>query len=339
MSRSVPALIPLEHADDWLAFIGGMPHGFGHRPEYSRAAATTSGLATALWAWRGPRGRACCPVSMRDAPGGGLEILTPLGFAGFALEGETPELADVWMQDWRDRGAIAAYVQLSPMSPPGAWRERLPALAASMQAGPDCWCWDLAPDPEQLLAGMAQKHRQLLRKWQREEVVVAWDQDELLERFNALYGEFLARTPIGQAYRYAPAAIAAIARAPGAFFVGARGAGGEVEAVTLFLSAGEGAESFLNAATVAGRRHSRGLYWHGALRLRESGVRVLNLGGGVSADDALSEFKQRLGAQRRPTLVIKQVLDPVRYSDCCARAGVVEDRAGYFPPWRRPPAG
>ena len=116
-------------------------------------------------------------------------------------------------------------------------------------------------------------------------------------------------------------------------WVGARDDRGAIEAVTLFLWHGRQADSFLNAATPEGRRHSRGLYWHGALRLRRLGVDNLNLGGGVTDGDELARFKQRLGASARDTLALRQVFDPERFGRACSAAGVAAAASARFPPW------
>lgn len=333
MSGFAPTLIPASQADAWLDSLAGIEHGFGHRPEYALAASRVTGHETCLWSYRGPRGSAVCPVSMRPAPGGGFDIATPVGFSGFAVAGDVPDLAEVWTSDWRSRMAIAAYVQLSPARAPGDWQALLSPLSDWLHAGEDCYCLDLGPGEDELLAAMGSKHRQLLRKWLRDEADVVWDQALLQPAFDSLYRDFVLRRGIGAAYRYGPDAIASLAGAPGAFFVGARGADGAIEAVTLFLSAGAWGESFLNAANETGRRHSRGLYWLGALRLKEAGVRMLNLGGGVGSSEGLAEFKLRLGARRCPSLVLKQVFDPARYGQACALAGVQASGEGGFPAW------
>ena len=330
-------LISLADGARWRAEVESMPHGFGHRPEYAAAAARVSGLETVLWSHRGERGRALCVLALRDAPGG-FDIVTPLGFAGFALEGEVPGLAEAWSEDWRARGAIAAYVQLSPFDSPPAWQARLGALAQWLRPSPDCWCWDLRPEPAQLFAAMAKKHRQLLQKWLREGAESVRDQDELRAAFPALYGDFLRRQPMPAVYHYDADALAQLADAPGVLYVGARGEDGAIEAITIFLHSGSQAEGFLNAATPRGRRHSRGLYWQAMLELRAAGVLDLNLGGGIRPGDSLEEFKQRLGTRRAPTLALRQVFDDARYRAACAAVGVEPTTEGYFPAWRRRPA-
>ena len=86
------------------------------------------------------------------------------------------------------------------------------------------------------------------------------------------------------------------------------------------------------------RTSSRGLYWLAMQELRAAGVRELNLGGGIHPGDGLSEFKQRLGAQRSPTIALKQVFDQARYDAACVAVGVEPTLDGYFPAWRRRPA-
>ena len=330
-------LIALADAGRWRAELESMPHAFGHRPEYAAASAKVTGLEPMLWSHRGEGGRALCVVAKREAPGG-FDIVSPLGFAGFALDGDVRGLDDAWTQDWRARGAIAGYVQLSPFEEPASWRERLPGLAQWLRPAQDCWCWDLRPGPERLFAAMAKKHRQLLQKWQREGAELVHDQDELRAAFPKLFADLLRWQSLPALYRYDAQALAELADAPGVLYVGARGEDGAIEAVTIFLYAGTRAEGFLNAATLEGRRHSRALYWQAMLDLREAGVEEVNLGGGIQPGDGLSEFKERLGARRSPTLALKQVFDDAAYRRACESVGVAPAIDGYFPAWRQRPA-
>lgn len=326
--------IPIAEAARWNEALEGIAHGFLHRPEYSAAASRVTGHEAGLWAMRESRGRVVCPVGKRPSPGGGFDITTPLGFSGFALAGQVPDLASAWTSFWRENGAMAAYVQLSPDHGEDEGGQAIQAFGERLRPSRECWIWDIWRDPEVLASAMQPKHRQLLHKWQREHAGISWDRDELEPAFHRLYAQFVARRGVSAAYRYTPEAIALLADAPGALWVGARSAAGAIEAVTLFLWQGERADSFLNAAAPEGRWHSRGLYWEGALRLRGLGVRQLNLGGGVRDGDALSDFKQRLGANPVRTFALRQVFDPAGFAAACAAAGAPSDRADHFPPWR-----
>lgn len=325
------AWIPLAEASRWRAALAGLDHGFLQLPEYSAATSRVHGHAAGLWHWRGPAGHAACPLSRRPAPGGGFDVATPLGFGGFALGGDLTGLAADWTDFWRGEGALAAYVQLSPRHDPAAWRVALRGLGQDLATSRLSCVWDLRPTPAALLSNMAQTHRNLLRQWARDGGEPCWDRAELQPAFDRLYADFVRRRGVGPAYRFTPDAMAGLADAPGALWVGARGADGEVEAVALHLWHHDWADTFLVAASEAGRRHSRALYWHAALRLRELGVERLNLGGGLRDGDPLEGFKQRLGAPPVPTLVLRQVFDATGFERACRLAGV--RNASRFPPW------
>lgn len=336
MSPAV-ALVDASQPARWREALRGLPHAFGHGPEYVQAAADVAAASAMLLVWTRGAARAACPLLVRDGPWG-QELSTPPGFAGLTLSGDPHGLAAEWTDACRALGAVCAYIQLSPwLDPsalsPGAWATHDARIAPAA----DCLLWDLAPVPETLLAGMSSKHRQLLRKWLRGSPRIVDDQAELQARFPALYAGFIARRAVSPAYRYDAGALARVLGAPGSFLLGARGEDGGIEAATLFVSADGRGDSFLNAATPIGRAHSRGLYWLGALRLREMGVRELNLGGGVAGDAGLADFKQRLGAIPRATQAIHQVLDRPRFARACADAGLdAAAPGGWFPPWRGP---
>ena len=336
MSRS--EWIPLAEADRWRAALAGIDHGFTHLPEYSAAAAQVSGHAAGLWVWEGEAGRAVCALLRRPSPGGGFDVVTPFGFSGFACaaqagDGIPPGLEASWTRFWKDAGAVCAYVQFSPWRDAAAWQAGLPGFEGMLRESRECFLWDLQPDPDRLALGMAPKHRQLLHKWQRESAGLCWDPTRLRPAFDRLYAQFVERRGIAPAYRFGPAAMDALSGAPGVLWVGALDNGGQVEAVTVFLHHAGRADSFLNAATPEGRWHSRGLYWQGALALRNLGVRSLNLGGGVADEDELARFKQRLGATPRRTVALHQVFDGSAYARACATAGLAQPATQRFPPW------
>ena len=287
--------IPLAERARWLAALDGIEHGCTHRPEYSAAAACVTGHEAGLWHWQDEHGRAACPIGRRAAPGGGFDLVTPLGFGGFAIAGQVADLPADWTRFWQAQGALAAYVQLSPWLEPEKWRAVLAGFDADLHASRECWLWDLRPAPESLGAGLHLNHQRSLRTWQSS-ASPCWD--------------------------------------PGVLWVGARDGAGSIEAVAIFLHQGRHADLFLVAATPTGREHSRGLYWLAAQRLRESGVEWLNLGGGVTDGDSLAQFKRRFGAVSRTTLALRQVLDADGFERACAAAGTDAASGSWFPPWQ-----
>ena len=67
--------------------------------------------------------------------------------------------------------------------------------------------------------------------------------------------------------------------------------GDGLQACALFLQRGDQAEYHLGASTNAGRGLQTLLLYAGFLRLRQMGVKRLNLGGGVRRGDGLFQFK------------------------------------------------
>lgn len=325
--------IPLAERGRWNAALDGLAVGFTHRPEYSAVTALASGHAPGLWAWEGARGRAVCPLVRRGAPGGGFDLATPLGFGGFAIEGDTAGLATEWTQAWHDAGALSAYVQLSPWREASDWQALLSGFDGERGPSRECWLWDLRPAPGDLWSGMHPNHRRFLQQWQEEAIAICDEPAELEPAFDRLYVAFLGEHAVARDYRFPPGSLSALAGVPGALWLGARDAAGRIEAVVLFLWQGARADLFLAASSPDGRRHSRGLYWEGARRLRERGVHTLNLGGGVVDGDALAQFKRRFGARARGTLALRQVFDRQGFARACTLAGVDDTASGRFPPW------
>jgi hypothetical protein len=108
-----------------------------------------------------------------------------------------------------------------------------------------------------------------------------------------------------------------------------------LEAATLFTYTSDVAEALLHVATADEGEHSAALLWHGAKYLASLGIPLLNLGGGVRANDNLAWFKERFGGRKMTLSCLKQIYDPAIYADLCARVGAdPADRAGYFPAYR-----
>jgi hypothetical protein len=181
---------------------------------------------------------------------------------------------------------------------------------------------------------MHPNHRRFLQQWRNGGTAICDDPLELVEAFDRLYAAFLADHAVGPDYRFPPQSLSGLAGAAGATWLGARDHAGVIEAVVVFLRQGTRADLFLATSSPEGRRHSRGLYWEGARRLREYGVHTVNLGGGVVDGDALAQFKRRFGARSQGTLALRQVFDQEGFTRACAAAGVDAASAGRFPPWR-----
>jgi hypothetical protein len=113
----------------------------------------------------------------------------------------------------------------------------------------------------------------------------------------------------------------------------------EITAASIFVFSPALGE-FLGHVSLPGEeRHSAVLIWAGLLRLRDMGVPVLNLGGGIRPGDGVAEFKRRFGAMAVASYNLKQVFDVPRYAQLCGMRDVdPNDRSGYFPAYQNPRA-
>jgi hypothetical protein len=158
------------------------------------------------------------------------------------------------------------------------------------------------------------------------------DRSVLAEALKELYPSTMERLGAPARHRFAPTTLVEWACDPGSLVLGA-GLGRTVEAVSVFLIAGEHAEYHLNASSEHGRELAAWLLWRAIVRLPRLGVRVLNLGGGLRPGDGLYRFKARFRGNPTPLLSVRQIYDQRRYNELCRQAGVAT-ADGWFPAYR-----
>jgi hypothetical protein len=110
-------------------------------------------------------------------------------------------------------------------------------------------------------------------------------------------------------------------------------------AAALFLCGAGAMHYFLSASSDEGRRSAAtNLVIYEAMRIaRDSGLAVLNLGGGLREGDALHGFKCSFGPGRAPYYVGSAIHHQAAYRGLSERAGV-DPADAYFPAYRRPAA-
>jgi hypothetical protein len=324
-------LIPLEDGERWRAALADVPHGPAHTHGFCRAVQLTSGAPTYLYRYDSPAGRVVCALAEREHAGE-VDVTTPYGFGGFASTGECDGFALDWNEFAHERGWVCGYIALNPVFP-GAGSFAPEELAVHNRL----YLLDLRQPTERLRAGLSRNRRRQLRDWGavrgRLEVDRSRLGDFLVDRFAAFF-ESRGAAP---ATDFRPETIAALAQLDDVLLVGA--GDGALEAVAAFAFTAHAADALFAVSTAGGERHSAHLYWWGVERLRELGVPVLNLGGGVRPGDDVAEFKRRFGAAERPLASLRQVYRPDAYERLCAAAGVSPGRSGWFPPYRAPNAG
>ncbi|MGY1703982.1 hypothetical protein ACI79C_05360 [Geodermatophilus sp. SYSU D00697] len=323
-------LIPLDAPDRWRRALARVRHGFAHTWGHCYAMHLSSGLATYLYETETPNAVFVCPIAERvfDET---VDVVTPYGFSGFAGEGTDEELPGLWRRWARERGYVSGFLMQNPLLSGSPYE-----VAGEAHTHKHVYAIDLTRPVDELYARLHTNRRRQLRRWDQITAGLVVDRVELTAFLLDHYRAFFRARDATSVYDLAPESLAFLAGLDNVVMVGAADSG-RVTAVSMFGYTATCGDYLFNVSAPEGRRHSAALIWYAVLRLRSLGVPWLNLGGGVAEDDGVARFKQRFGADVLPLTYLKQVYDPVRYSELCRRAGAdPDDLTGWFPPYRRP---
>ena len=322
-------LIELDSRDEWTAALRDIPHAFAHTWESCRAMQATTGYRTFLYCFRSPAAMVLCPLAERSF-GSHVDVVTPYGFSGFTGRGEHPDFAIEWKKFAAAQGWVCGYLAINPiLGRPGDYD---PAEVYRQQ---DLYVLDLQLSEGELLSRFSRNRLRELRQWERSGGRIITDTERLLEFVLREHAEFYRSRGASAVYRFSPESWRLLAEMPNVRLFGAS-LHDRINAVTMFAYTPTIGEHLFNVSVGSpGRQASTPLLWHGALELRALGVPLLNLGGGIRADDGVAQFKQRFGARALPLHNARQVYDAVIFEQLCRDAGVEPlDRTGYFPPYR-----
>ncbi|HKX29001.1 MAG TPA: hypothetical protein VJ302_14995 [Blastocatellia bacterium] len=319
-------LLTLADEAAWREALLSIPHAFAHTWDYLQALSHSLPNDLRLYVFDGANGRGLCPLLERSW-NGRTDVVTPYGFNGFAIAGETAELPDRWRRFATERGWVCGYLGLNPALPNPPDESGEPDRAVYLV--------DVTKSPAELFEGLSRNVKTRLREWQRSGARIIDDRERARRFFIDNYRDFTRRVGAGTPYHFSPITLDGWTRLERVWLLGAENGSGRLEAVSVFAASDYCGEYLFNVSLPEGRGHSAALLWEGMLRLRSEGVPVVNLGGGVTAGDGLDQFKARFGGFSRPLRALKQVYRPDVYEECCRRAGVdPRSRSGYFPPYR-----
>lgn len=321
-------LVPIDEPLRWRRVLEGIPHGFGHTWESCRAIQVTTACPTHLYHYHHGDVRIACPLVER-AFDGVHHVATPYGMSGFTGTGEDPHFPRLWHEFARELGWVAGCIGLNPLLERPSYGH-----AGERHERHEIYALDLTRDDAALVAGLSQNRRRQLRAWHDGPGRLDWDRAAVSGFLMRHANAFFEARGASEQYRLSRDTWRMLLGLPGVLVVGAE-FGGHIEAASVFGWTQTAAEYLFNVSVGQGITASAPLLWFGALRLRELGVPVLNLGGGIRPGDGVARFKERFGARLLPVFSLLQVYDAKTYEDVCRRAGVdAEDRSGDFPPWR-----
>lgn len=319
-------LIPLEQRRDWEQALDGVPHSFAHTWDHNHAIAASSGLATYLYSFASPDARVLCPLAERPA-GDRSDVVTPYGFSGFVGAGEYGSFPSRWSQFANGRGFVCGYLIVNPV---------LPNSIGFDEAEPHrvLFVLDLGLEEEALFARLSSNRRRQVRRSDANPGALTTDRDSITEFFVETYPSFVAKRGAAGVYDLNEQSLREFCASSNVLLLGAQ-EDGRVVAASLFGFTPHAGDFLFNVSVEGGGPYSVMLIWAAVRELKKRGVPTLNLGGGVSEDDSLAEFKRRFGADEVTVRHAKQVYDPDAYAALCREAGVEPTTSGYFPAYRR----
>jgi hypothetical protein len=251
------------------------------------------------------------------------DLITPYGYGGPA----GGDLAAFWpaYDAWcREQGIVTTFLRFHPL--------------LGNQAGAPIHVEELAPTigwrlDGDLLAGMHQKHRNVVRK--AEKAGLAVEPHTGVGGFQPLYEETMRRADAAAFYFFARDYWSALdGLGDGLLRFEAR-ADGEVAASALCLASPPFLHYHLGAASDEGRRLGATTFLlYGIARwAQDNGYERFHLGGGVGGGrDSLHEFKRRFDPGGEcPMAIGKAVHDPAAYR---ALGGDPDELSGFFPAYR-----
>jgi hypothetical protein len=251
-----------------------------------------------------------------------IDITTTTTVSGASWSAPDSVVLDQWRRYARSREWVAGYVQLHP--------ETDLSHVPDAHPGNSVFMIDLRDGD--LLAGASTIVRRKLKRAASAGAQLSEDRRLLEEAVVRLYPETMLRVQARDNYGYSEQTLRRWFHDPESLVVGARASAG-VEACALFLVRDDQAEYHLGASSDEGRALQAWLLHAGMLRLREMGVRVLNLGGGVRSGDGLSQFKAKFGGQQRVLHSVRQIYRPDVYRRLTEDAAVSTGET-WFPAYR-----
>lgn len=256
---------------------------------------------------------------------GSIDIASLLGTSGASITPNSAEPLSLWQEYAAAQSWVAGYIQLSTSVDLGRQ-----AVAGELVDLNEWFVLDLRP--ENLFETFAESIRQKVQRSSRDGTVLIDDRSVLAESLKRLFPMAMERVDARPHYQFSPETLERWALDPSSIVLGAS-LENAVEAVSVFVVAGDEAEYHINACSERGRSLAAWLIWNAIVRLKANGVHTLHLGGGVKRGDGLDQFKRRFRGTPKTLRAVRQIYDRPRYLELCRLANVPPNHH-WFPAYR-----
>lgn len=322
--------IPLDDPAEWSESLKRVRHAFAHTWENCYAMYLTTGFKTYLYSFEAENLRVVCPLAERTFHGY-TDIVTPYGFSGFVGDGDCPGFRRYFAGFVKEQGYVCGYIGLNPILGNNTCFAQDEAFQYN-----SIYVLNLTLDQHELHANLSTNRKRQLRDWGKTGSRIVVERGPLIDFFLTNHSEFFRAKRASSVYRFSTDTLSFVLNSKNVFLVGAQGAEG-VEAVSVFAYTPYVGEFLFNVSLPQGRHHSAALLWYGLNQLKALQVPLLNLGGGISENDGVAEFKQRFGGKKLALRCLKQVYQPEVYVELCRRVNADHtNMVGYFPAYRSP---
>ena len=189
---------------------------------------------------------------------------------------------------------------------------------------------DLNFELDELWKKLHSNHKYEINRFKKlNEYKISFDKSELFNDFKILYKETITRVSASSVYDFSDEELYNLFMSPLSFVSGVIFEN-KIQCIVMFLNNQEWSEYFINASSEIGRLASRLLIWETIIKLKEFGVKFLNLGGGVTEGDQLENFKRRFGGQAQSSGIYKSIINQSQYNSLCEQFKV-DLSSNYFP--------
>jgi hypothetical protein len=319
-------VLAIDDRERWIAAHrdAGLPSQSWH---YAWAL-SASGVRPKLAIVRSGGARMMLPFYEREWLGS-IDIATLIGHSGASILPSSTAPLSLWHEYAAAQGWVAGYIQLSTSVDLDG-----EAVAGELVDLNEWFVLDLRP--ENLFETFAEIVRRKVQRCSRDGFILVDDRPALSESLRQLFPTAMERVDARIHYHFSPQTLDRWALDPSSIVLGGSLANA-IEAVSVFVVAGDEAEYHINGCTKRGRGLAAWLIWNAIVRLKAKGVHTLHLGGGVKRGDGLDQFKQKFRGAPKTLRAVRQIYDRPRYLELCRQANVPPTHH-WIPAYRAAPA-
>lgn len=324
----IHSLIPVE-STDWDDVIKDIGHSFAHTRESCHAMSITTGYKSSLYLFEKDGIRIICPVAEREFTDY-KDIVTPYGFSGFTGTGIHPEFINYWNEFVKEKNYVCGYLSMNPL-----FEKKDYYADGDNFSNTNLFFIDLNLSLTELFENLDTNRKRVIKNFRQDELNFIYDKEILTKFFISNYYDFLNSINASAASFFKKETLEYMCSLENVFMTGAV-ENDNIVAVYIFAHTKYSADCLFNVPLPEGRKYAPTLLWAGLKHYRKLKIPVLNLGGGLKADDNIALSKERFGAFKLPFNNLKQVYNKDIYKSLCINAGQdPDDFNGYFPAYRK----